>query len=226
MPRTRRRAETALVEGAKASASAHGGGWAAAIVAVMPASMSVLRSGGRSITRFRETGRAGRCFRFVAAAPIRPLVIRVLVPLALCAALALAVVGRAAAEEEPRPGLGDRERLRSGGEPGGRSGQRSRRRRRRAYARFSPPVVQRVPGDVASRRGRSPRRGSRSGPRAGDSQGGWTFGLDQPRGRSAKQVRGYAEVQWREGGGSTARPAWPRRMPSHVGGSAAECALS
>ena len=35
-------------------------------------------------------------------APIRPLVIRIIVPVALCAALALAVVGRAAAaDEEP-----------------------------------------------------------------------------------------------------------------------------
>ena len=133
---------------------------------------------------------------------------RIIVPMALCAALALAVVGHAAADEEQRlPGLGDGQRLRSRREPGGRPrGRSGRRERRDIFARFTLQWYSQAQGAWL------PVEGAPSSPwlevgsaRQTSQQAGYTFQLDQPADGRTKQVRALAEVQWREGARSSAR---------------------
>ena len=170
-------------------------------------------------------------FSFSGRRPMRTAVKRILLPLALCASLALALVGRAAADQDELApvwatvNVCDPAANQVGarvGVPGDGSGAV-------AYARIS---LQWYSDRQATW---LPVEGVASSPwievgsaKVTTSQAGWTFQFDQPADGGTKQVRGLAEIQWREGGAvvRSASVGTQAGVASDVGGSAAACALS
>jgi hypothetical protein len=64
--------------------------------------------------------------------------------------------------------------------------------------------------------------------RQSSQQGGYTFQLDQPADGRVKQLRGVAEVQWRDGGRvvRSASVVTQAGLGTDIGGSQATCTLS
>jgi hypothetical protein len=158
-------------------------------------------------------------------------VTRIIVPVALCAALALAVVGHASAGEERLaqvlatvnvcdPAANQVGTRVSVPGDGGVEG---------IYSRFTLQWYSEAQGAWL------PVDGVASSPwlevgtaRQSSQQGGYTFQLDQPADGAVKQLRGVAEVQWREGERvvRSASVVTQAGVASDIGGSQATCAFS
>jgi hypothetical protein len=155
---------------------------------------------------------------------------RILVPLALCAALVLAVVGPASADKEQLapvwatvnacdPG-GNQVGVRVSAPGDGSDG--------RIHARITLQWYSEDQGtwQAVTGSGSSPWLDVGSA-RVTSQQTGWTFVLDQPA-DGPKQLRGVAEVQWRDGETVVRSASTVTRAgaASDIGGSQAACALS
>ena len=161
---------------------------------------------------------------------MRTTVRRIIVPLALCAALALAVVAQASGEEQLAPVWATINVCDAGGnQVGARVGVPGDGSDAQIYARFSVQWYSEKGGAWL------PVEGVAGSPwlsvgSAGLTmqQAGYTFQFDQPADGRTKQVRALAEVQWREGATvvRSTSAGTQAGAPSDVGGSQASCALS
>jgi hypothetical protein len=158
-------------------------------------------------------------------------VARIIVPLALCAALALAVVGPAAADKEQLAPVWATVNVcdPASNQIGARVGAPGDGTDARIYARFTLQWYSEAQGAWL------PVQGAASSPwqdvgsaEITTQQAGWTFQLDQPADGRTKQLRAVAEVQWRDGESVVRSSSAVTRAgaPSDVGGSQAACALS
>ena len=159
--------------------------------------------------------------------------IRIIVPVALCAALALAVVGHAAADEEPiaQPWATVNVCDPAANQVGARVGVSGQRRRRSCiYARFTLQWYSESQGawlpvdgvaaspwlEVGSAAARPPSRAATPSSSTSPADG------------RTKQLRAVADVQWRDGGKvvRSSQAVSQAGMASDIGGSQAACALS
>ena len=146
---------------------------------------------------------------------MRTTVRRIIVPLALCAALALAVVAQASGDEHLSPVWATVNVCDTGGnQVGARVGVPGDGSDARIYARFSVEWYSEKQGTWL------PVEGVPSSPwlSVGSAaltmqQAGYTFQFDQPADGHPKQIRAHAEVQWRDG-----RHGRPLRGGRHPGG--------
>jgi hypothetical protein len=157
-------------------------------------------------------------------------VVRIIVPVALCAALAFAVVGHAFADEELAPVWATVNVCDPGSnQVGARVGVPGDGGTAHIYARFTAQWY--------SETGHAwlPVEGLPSSPwlevgaaQFSLQQGGYTFQFDQPSDGRTKQIRVQAEVQWREGATvvRSTSALTQAGAASDVGGSQAACALS
>jgi hypothetical protein len=161
---------------------------------------------------------------------MREAVPRILLSLALCAALALAAVGVAAADgERLSPVWATINICDSGaGQVGARVSVPGDGADATAFARFSLQWYSERQGAWL------PVTGAAASPwlevgssRISSQQAGYTFQLDHPAGRPV-QVRALAEVQWRGGAGvlRSASAVTQAGVASDIGGSQAACTLS
>ncbi|MBN1530325.1 MAG: hypothetical protein JW895_14790 [Thermoleophilaceae bacterium] len=162
---------------------------------------------------------------------MRTLVKRIIVPVALCAALALAVVGHAAADEEhvaqawatvnvcdPAANqVGARVSVTGSGGDETIWSRISLQWYSEAQAAWLP--VEGAPSSTWLEVGSA---------RQTSQQAGYTFNLDQPADGRTKQIRALAEVQWRDGATvvRSTSAVTQAGLPTDVGGSQASCALS
>jgi hypothetical protein len=158
-------------------------------------------------------------------------VIRIIVPVALCAALALAVVGHAAAEEEPivQPWATVNVCDPASNQVGARVGVPGNGGDQLLYARLSLQWYSETQGAWLPVDGVSASPWLEVGSaRQTAQQGGYTFQLDQPADGRTKQLRAVADVQWRDGGKvvRSSQAVSQAGMASDIGGSQAACALS
>ena len=172
-----------------------------------------------------------RGFRFGVPAPIRSLVTRIIVPIALCAALALAVVGHAAADEEQLSQAWATVNVCDPGanQVGVRVGVPGDGSHAIIFARFTLQWYSEAQGAWLPVEGVAGSPWQEVGSaRQSAQQTGYTFQLDQPGDGRTKQLRAVAEVQWREGGRVTRSSSIMTQAGtgSDVGGSQATCALS
>ena len=157
--------------------------------------------------------------------------IRIIVPVALCAALALAVVGHAAADEEPiaQPWATVNVCDPAANQVGARVGVPGNGGDQLLYARFTLQWYSESQGAWLPVDGVSASPWLEVGSaRQTAQQGGYTFQLDQPadgRTEAASRSRRRAVARRRQG-----RPLEPAvsqaGMASDIGGSQATCALS
>ena len=157
--------------------------------------------------------------------------IRIIVPVALCAALALAVVGRAAAEGEPpaQPWATVNVCDPASNQVGARVGVPGDGGDELIYARitlqwYSESQAAWLPVEgVAGSPWLEVGTASQT-----SQQGGYTFQLEQPADGRTKQVRAVADVQWRDGGRvvRSSQAVTQAGAASDIGGSQAACALS
>ena len=156
--------------------------------------------------------------------------VRIIVPVALCAALALAVVGHASAEEELAPVWATVNVCDPGSnQVGARVGVPGDGSTDRIYSRFTAQWYSETQDAWL------PVEGVPSSPwlEVGSAQfslqqGGYTFQFDQPADGRTKQLRVLAEVQWREGAtvARSSSAVTQAGVASDVGGSQATCGLS
>ncbi len=171
-----------------------------------------------------------RAYRFRAATPMRTTVRRIIVPLALCAALALAVVAQASGDEQLAPVWATINVCDTGGnQVGARVGVPGDGSGAQIYARFSVEWYSEKQGTWL------PVEGVPSSPwlPVGSAaltmqQAGYTFQFEQPADGHPKQIRAHAEVQWRDGASviRSAVAGTQAGVASDVGGSQAACVLS
>ncbi len=162
---------------------------------------------------------------------MRTVVTRIILPVALCAALALAVVGHAAADEEHVSQAWATVNVcdPASNQVGTRVSVSGDGGDELVFARITLQWYSQAQGAWL------PVEGAPSSPwlevgsaRQTSQQAGYTFKLDQPADGRTKQLRGLAEVQWRDGAsvvrsGSVVTQAG---LPTDIGGSQASCALS
>jgi hypothetical protein len=158
-------------------------------------------------------------------------VIRIIVPVALCAALALAVVGRAAADEDrlAQPWATVNVCDPASNQVGARVGVAGNGGDELIFARIT------LQWYSESQAAWLPVEGVAGSPwlevgtaRQSSQQGGYTFQLEQPADGRTKQLRAVADVQWRDGGQvvRSSQAVTQAGAASDVGGSQAACALS
>ena len=151
--------------------------------------------------------------------------------MALCAALVLAVVGHAAAEEEPivQPWATVNVCDPASNQVGARVGVPGNGGDQLLYARLSLQWYSETQGAWLPVDGVSASPWLEVGSaRQTAQQGGYTFQLDQPSDGRTKQLRAVADVQWRDGGTvvRSSQVVSQAGMGSDIGGSQAACALS
>ena len=161
---------------------------------------------------------------------MRTTVRRIIVPLALCAALALAVVAQAQDEEQLAPVWATINVCDAGGnQVGARVGVPGDGSDAQIYARFTVQWYSVKQGTWL------PVQGVPSSPwlSVGSAaltaqQAGYTFRFDQPADGRPKQVRALAEVQWRDGATviRSTSAGTQAGAASDLGGSQASCTLS
>jgi len=162
---------------------------------------------------------------------MRTVVKRIIVPVALCAALALAVVGHAAAEQERIAQAWSTVNVcdPASDQVGARVAVSGDGGDALIFSRISLQWYSEAQGAWL------PVEGAPSSPwlevgsaRQTAQQAGYTFKLDQPADGRTKQIRAVAEVQWREGATvvRSTSAVTQAGLPTDIGGSQASCALS
>jgi hypothetical protein len=162
---------------------------------------------------------------------MRTVVKRIILPVALCAALALAVVGHAAAEQERISQAWATVNVcdPASNQVGARVAVSGDGGDAQIFSRISLQWYSEAQGAWL------PVEGAPSSPwlevgsaRQTAQQAGYTFQLDQPADGRTKQIRAVAEVQWREGATvvRSASAVAQAGLPTDIGGSQASCALS
>ena len=162
---------------------------------------------------------------------MRTLVTRIIVPVALCAALVLAVVGHAAADEERLAQVWATVNVcdPASNQVGVRVSVSGNGGHERLFAHLTLQWYSESQGAWL------PVEGAPSSPwlevgsaRQTAQQAGYTFKLDQSADGRTKQLRGVAEVQWRDGASvvRSSSAVTQAGLATDIGGSQASCALS
>ena len=162
---------------------------------------------------------------------MRTVVTRIIVPVALCAALALAVVGHAAAGEERLTQVWATVNIcdPASNQVGTRVSVSGDGGDETVYARFTLQWYSEEQGVWLTVEGAPSSPWLETGSaRQTAQQAGYTFKLDQPADGRTKQLRGFAEVQWRDGANVTRSSSAVTQagLATDIGGSQASCALS